>query len=237
MATLTQKRAAESADSKSFPDATKVLTDCCEQRTVCRFELVHKGYGASVTMVKLHPQGLELRISKEDGVERLLEQSICCVSFSIGPTFCAFLGHLISVKRPKTGERFIVVSVPKQLTATNLRQSFRVPVIRNSGLETMIRTPDEQQFTVNAIDIAEAGIEIEFEIGDRPTLKVGMVLDVELRFRGEVVQKKSEIRHIAGSKCGLSYINQADESSQRQDARINGFVLTLQQLWLKSRIT
>jgi hypothetical protein len=152
--TSTVVRPFDGIDSRSFPDAVKILEDCCEQRTVCRFELVHNGYSTSVTMVRLHPQGLELRIPVEEDREPLLSQAICCVSFSIGPTICAFLGHLIDVRKHKTGERLIVVSVPKQLIGTNLRQSFRVPVIRDAGLETIIHTADEQQFVVNARDIA-----------------------------------------------------------------------------------
>jgi hypothetical protein len=198
--------------------------------------LVHSGYVASVTMVKLHPQGVELLLEPEDAREPLLEQAICCVSFSVSPKFCAFIGYLVDVKHAKTGNCHIVVSVPKQLTATNLRQSFRIPVIRNSGLQTIIRTPGQRQFVVMARDIAESGIEVEFTTSDDPALNVGTLVDVELHLRDEVVEKTAEVRRISGSKCGLAFTCRQDEQGRRHDVRLNGFVLSLQQLWLRSRV-
>jgi hypothetical protein len=67
-------------------------------------------------------------------------------------------------------------------------------------------------------------------------MSVGMTVDVELRFRGECVHKKGEVRQISGAKYGLAFSSLEDEQDRRQDARLNGFVLSLQQLWLKNRI-
>ena len=130
----------------------------------------------------------------------------------------------------------MIATVPKELTITNLRQSFRVPVIRTAGLETIIRTEDDRTFIVNALDIAEAGLEVEFAGGDTSGLVIGAPVVVELGFRGEVIQRAAEIRRIHAGRCGLLFDNRSDEIGHRQAACVHGLVLSLQQHWLKSRL-
>lgn len=234
--TQTLARTPEAVDSKNYLDSAKVLSECCTQKTVCRFELIHNGYSTSATLMKLHPQGVELRISADDANEPMIEQAICSISFSVGPTICAFLGHLLDVRVLSSHERKAFVTVPGLLFATNLRRSFRVPVIMDSGLETRVWTADGVKHWVTACDMAESGIEIEFESGKVPELKVGGKLEIELRFRNENVKRTAEIRRIAGPRCGLSFGSNVEEIDREQAARLSRFVISLQQIWLKNRI-
>ena len=121
---------------------------------------------------------------------------------------------------------------------TNLRQSFRVPVIKDSGLRSLIRTADDQTYDdVVVRDIADAGIEIEFSVGNVPELTVGRFLDVELRFRDETIQRRGEVRRVTGNKVGLAFNPQPEDEQENQQAiRMNGLVLAIQQLWLRSRL-
>jgi len=187
-------------------------------------------------MIKIQPQGLELRMSSDDRSEPVLTQAICCVSFSNGMSYSAFVGLVLDVRSHKTGERDVVVAIPPQILTTNQRHSFRVPVIKDSGLETVISTPDKRRFDVTTRDIAETGIEFEFGTDECPSLVAGTSLDVELRLRGEIVQRRGEVRRAIGNVCGLSFNALSDEDGCRRVARMNGFVLTLQQMWLKSRM-
>lgn len=234
MATLTSTRPADVIDSQKYCDAGKVLTDFCDQKLVGRFELIHSGYSTSATLTNLYPQGLELRVHTEDKSEPLLLSSICLITFASGATIYAVLGHLIDVRQPKNGERRVVVSIPRQLMTTNLRQSFRVPVIKESGLQTIVRLGDQRQFQASACDIAEAGIEIEFKLGDHPELSVGTVLELELHFRDEVYTRKGEVRRVVGRRCGVLFHEKIENG--KLDTRINSLVLALRQLWLKNRI-
>lgn len=234
--TQTLARTPETVDSKNYLDSAKVLNECCAQKTVCRFELIHNSYSTSATLIKLHPQGIELRISADDANEPLIEQAICSISFSVGPTICAFLGHVIDVRVLTSHERKVFVTVPDRLFATNLRRSFRVPVVMDSGLEVRVWTADGVKHWVTACDVAESGIEIEFEAGKVPTVKVGGRLEIELRFRDETVKRTAEIRRIAGPRCGLSFGSNVEEVDREQAARLSRFVISLQQIWLKNRI-
>lgn len=234
--TLISSPKSEVVESKNFLDSAKVLNEGCAQRMVCRFETIHNGYSTSATLMKLHPQGIEMRIAVDTSDEPLTEQAICSVSFSTGPTICAFLGHLFDIRVLPSGERKVFLTVPHQIYATNLRKAFRVPVILNSGLETRVWTPDGRKHHVIACDIAEAGIEIEFESGDIPAVEVGSKLEVELRFRNEMVKRTGEIRRVAGPRCGLAFSSNAEEVDRDQAARLSRFVITLQQIWLKNRI-
>ena len=238
MAITSSTRVADIHDTRNSLDSEKVLSDCCEQGVVCYFQLVHCGCPARATFVAVHPHGIKLRISPEENDVLLLPQAMCCVSFTYRTAFCAFLGCLIEVDEPTSTGRDIVASVPQQLTTTNLRQSFRVPVIQDSGLETIVRTEDGKSFSAMVLDIAETGLEMEFATDARPALWVGTSLFVELRFRGEIVQRAAVVRRVAGVCCGLSYRrNPSNADEQRQANRMNGIVRSLQQMWLKSRIT
>jgi hypothetical protein len=234
--TTTFTRTAETNDARNSDDATKVLSECCEVNAACRLQFAHNGYSARATFVALRPQGIELRLSAEENDEPLLPQAICCVSFPYKTTFCAFLGKLDEVHQLSSGGCRVVATTPKQLTTTNLRQSFRVPVNTEAGLVTTVRMPDDQAFVVQTRDIAESGLEIEFSRKDHPELTVGATLIAELQFRGEVVQRKCEVRRVAGKQCGLLFCRQPNEDEQRPADRMNGMLLSLQQLWLKSRV-
>ena len=237
MASVTSSRAIGSDDLQSSLDSKKVITECCECSGSCRFQMVHSGYSTPASFVTTSPRGVELRISPENAEEKFSPQSICCVSFPYRTSFCAFLGCLMDVRLLSSGERRLTVSIPQQLMTTNLRQSFRVPVIKDSGLQSLIRTAVDQTYDVVVRDIADAGIEIEFSVGNVPELTVGRFLDVELRFRDETIQRRGEVRRVTGNKVGLAFNPQPEDEQENQQAiRMNGLVLAIQQLWLRSRL-
>ena len=236
MATLTSKRVLESSDSQHVLDVRNVLQDCCERQASCCFKLIHNGFVAPATFVSLHQDTVELQIAVDVDDESPLPRSITCVSFSYRSKFCAFLGCLIEVLPVQGGTQRVLASIPPQLVATNLRQSFRVPVIENSGLETLLQLANQSWRVVQARDIAETGIEIEYAGGDSPELKVGDAVLIELRFRDETVQKSGQIRRISPSRLGVAFDSTSNEHDTLGEGQLSRITLLLQQLWLKNRL-
>lgn len=238
MAWVTSARSRTRTEKSQSPlDAKKVLAECCEIQNFCRLQLVHSAFATPAMFVSMNNLSVELSVSSEDADARLLAQAIACVSFPYHTSFCAFLGCLIDVRKRPGGERRVVVSIPQHVITTNLRQTFRVPVLPDCGLATSIMTADGTPNPVFVRDITDAGVEIEFPDEDYPALLLGSVLLVEFRFRGETIRRQGEIRRLTGRKVGLSFeANPTDPQESQQAIRMNGLVLAIQQHWLRSRL-
>jgi hypothetical protein len=229
-------RSSNTSDTQCSLDAKRILGECCEQLSACRFQLVHCEYSVHATFAATFPDYIELAVSSSESDEPIHPQAICCISFSYGTSYCAFLGCLIDVRLVQRGEYRVCATTPKQLTVTNLRQSFRVPVIEASGLETTVRNGKGEAFSVVAHDITEQGIEIEFPSGSHHNCSLRSMVNVELKFRGEVVHRMAQVRRVIGDRCGLAFEAPSDAAGQKQASCMRGIVLSLQQLWLRSRL-
>lgn len=217
-------------------ESGRIVSECCEHGSSCRFQLVHSEFSLHATFVALHVDGSGLHLALEDGGGSLNDHAICCVSFPYGTSFCAFLGCLIDVRPQVRGERLVVTTIPPMLTVTNLRRSFRVPVIEQAGLETIVQTPTGRKITVAARDITEDGTEIEIPDNVLHEFSPGTCVSIELKFRGDVVQRTAQVRRIERTRCGLSFNPPPEESEKRGAATMRGIVLSLQQLWLRNRL-
>ncbi len=233
---LTSFRISGIDDGKHVLDPTSILNECCDLRSTCRFQLVHNGSPFRAIFLGMRPNGIELDIPTEGRAERLQTEAICCVSFPFRTSLCAFLGCLVDVQTQISGERRVITTIPKQLTITNLRRSFRVPVIQHAGFEATIRLADSRLLSVNVCDVTEAGINVEFSADDHPNLSVGIAVGVEVRFRGELIQKKGEVSRLSGSHCIIVFASPMFEEDRREEDRWRETVSSLQKLWLKSRI-
>ena len=120
--------------------------------------------------------------------------------------------------------------------ATNLRQSFRVPVLPEAEFEVSLFLADDQSLGVTAIDVAQTGVEIELRNRNDAALSVGSVVVAELRFNGETVRSPCEVRRTAGRRIGLSFVTSEDKADVQRESTISSMVISLQQYWLRSRV-
>ena len=230
------RRAMPSGSHQQVVEATPILSECCEQETSCRLQLVHSGHSVHATLQSLSKNGVLLRVALDDHSDELRPHALCCVAFPHRASLCAFLGCLLESHNQDSAGREVVIEMPQLLTVANLRQSFRVPVVHQSGLQVLFRLPDQRELVAEALNIAETGIEVEFAAKDNPpALAAGTAVDVELRFRDELVQLTGEVRRHQGT-CAVMFAKPEGDGPQRQVARLHGMVLSLQQLWLKSRL-
>ena len=147
-----------------------------------------------------------------------------------------FLSNLIEVAEYDRDHQNVTLSVPKQLVTTNLRQSFRVPVLPEAEFEASLFLTDDQCLAVTAIDVAQAGLEIELLNENDAALSVGSVVTTELRLNGETVRRPCEVRRIAGRRIGLSFVTSHEEVDLEMATTISSMVISLQQVWLRSRV-
>jgi hypothetical protein len=232
---VTSDQGNDADNSQQDQDPVILLGECCEKEAECRFHLVRSGHSFRATFLFMRPDHVELRLTTDDCHEWFDRNALCCVSFSYRTSFCAFLGSVIDGQRPDSSERRVAVTIPAQLTITNARQSFRVPVLPNSGLESTARLPGDSWRPVRIRDLSATGAAIEFPT-EPPELLVGARLKVELRFRGGSVQMIGEIRRHTDSTCAVAFASPDGDLEQQRATQLHGMVLSLQQIWLKSRL-
>lgn len=237
MAAPVQSPLTEVAAPQREADALPILNDSCVFATTCRLQLVHSGHSVTATLRSATASGLVLRIAKDDHSDELYPHALCCVAFPHRTSLCAFLGCLLEIRNSDEFGREVVIAVPQRLVVTNLRKSFRVPVVSGSELRVVLRQVGQSSWNVTAGNIAETAIEVEFPT-DReiPTLSLGTIVEVELHFRNEQLHLTASVRRQQGPQCGLLFVAATGAEAQHQTERLHGIVLSLQQLWLKSRL-
>lgn len=235
MFTITKPRSGDVDDIKQQLESARILKECCENSEKCRFQLIHCMHMAHATFLSIQEDRLEIRMPSKGGDTQLIPEALCCISFAYGSFYCAFLGYVVAIRRIESDQTNCIITFPKQLNVTNLRRSFRVPIAENSGLKATIVTPQGHKVKVNPCDITEWGMEIEVVAAQDYGLEVGLMVEVELNFRDEVIQRTAEIRRSDESRCGLSFLELTGNDASRQASQLRSVVLSLQQLWLRSR--
>lgn len=234
---MTSSTSVLSADKRDSNQLANIFHECCDRNTDCRFQLMHCGYTSRASFAGHYNSRLDFRIWDRASQDLLLPQAICSVSFHHQSKFCVFLGNLIEVHRTPSGEIRVVVTSPESLTTTNLRQSFRVPVVSETGLEVMVHTDDGLSHAAIAHDIAVSGLEFEFKEIAATNLSVGDHVAVDLRFRDETLRCGGKVRRIGGSRCGIAFDQYSEADDPKLVAKMNSLILSLQQIWLKNRIS
>lgn len=228
-------RAIEVDDSSHAVAPTQILRACCDNNFSCRFQIVQHEWSKPANFLRISPAGLEVRVTTEEGRDALRVGTICCVSFPFELSFCVFLASISDLLIKGDNDFRVVLPVPQHIKVSNLRRLYRVPIVSEAELRVTAQLSDDRGLEVHARDIAESGIEIDFGDGELPPLNIGMLIGIHLNYRDESAQRKAEVRRLDGTRCGLLFRTPSAEVEREQSAALNNIVMSLQQLWLKSR--
>ena len=225
---------AASADKPSQTiKAAPVLHECCERKMLCRLHLLHNGQTIGA---KFHASQSDRVVLHVDGqrVDSLQPDALVCVAFPFQQSLCAFLS---CVKKVRDGDAALEVhfDLPATLTATNLRRSFRVPVVPNADVELTMRLPDGTQIDGELLNMSESGVEVNLATDDL-RLSVDVEVQAELRFRGEHLEFAAIVRRRHQSRRALQFYVSHTPDSRPRVAALQRVVRSLEQIWLKSRL-
>lgn|GEM_PF-2161038 len=212
-----------------------ILRSCCEHNYSCRFQIVQHEWMKPANFLRISPAGLELLVSTDEGRDALRVGTICCVSFPYELSFCVFLASISDLLIKGGNEFRVILPVPQQIKVSNLRRLYRVPIISDVELGVSVQLADERVLGVQARDIAESGIEIDFGNGELPALNIGMLIDINLTYLDEIAYRKAEVRRLDGTRCGLLFRPPTADVEREQSAALHNIVMSLQKMWLKSR--
>src|SRR5262249_40016758 len=154
--------------------------DVCTQQLSCRLHQVRGGQGLNANFTRVDEKSVDVRVENQ---EPLISQSLWCISFPYRTSYCAFLGCLIDVDEPSEFVQTVTFSYPIQLTVSNLRREFRVPVSPDAGLNVTLKALGKPALRVQTVNITESGIEVELPQATTSFLE-GSTVKLDIGFRG-----------------------------------------------------
>lgn len=213
--------------------ASPIIRDCCATSAACRINLLHSSQVADAIFREVNGKTIVLNVTHCERDDELLPDALCCIAFPYQTSICAFLD---CVKNVRDGASALEVHfmMPDALTITNLRRSYRVPIVAAAGVASLVRLADGSCIEGNVLNLSETGVEIELP-GDDHRLSVDTEVQFELRFREDVIEVPAVIRRRYQSRRALKFRLLSSSESRRRTAALQRVVRSLEQLWLKSR--
>ena len=165
--------------------------------------------------------------------------STCCVSYFREGRAYLFLSvvqgyrHLQSTDRPR-----LDLSHPTEITATDVRRAFRVPVLAEVGLEVGVVTGEGKKYHPRPGDISFGGMMVAFPEAGVPDLQVGQTLQVEISLGRDSVQFSAEVRQRMGvhkHKFGLFFPECYRGNAFEPPQAYRRIVMGTEKAWLKHR--
>ena len=202
--------------------------------TACRLHLLHSGHVIDATIQAVRAERVVLHVSSRQRDEMLQPEALCCVAFPFRQSLYAFVG---CVNKVRDGEAVLEVhfDIPATLAATNLRRSFRVPVVRDAGVELTLLLGDGTRIDAEAVNISESGVEANLPPDDN-RLAIDDVVQCELRFRDQCIALPAVVRRRQLSHRALQFTPSRTPDARQQIAALQRVVRVIEQIWLKSRL-
>lgn len=210
-----------------------VVRDCCERAISCRLHLLHTGHVLDAVFHERGPGCVILHVNPSTREDSLQPEALCCVAFPYLQSLYAFVA---CVKQVRDGDFALEVHFdePPLLTVTNLRRSYRVPVVEDAEIELLLNFVDTGQISGKLLNISESGFEVLL-----PTMEGRLKVDTEglceLQFRGETLRLGAVVRRRKQAQFALQFTLTRAIENRPNIVAIQKIVRALEQLWLKSR--
>ena len=164
--------------------------------------------------------------------------STCCVSYFREGRAFIFLSVVQGYHHLKTSDRpRLTLSHPTQITATDVRRAFRVPVPAEIGL-TVNMVVDGQKYSPRPGDISFGGMMVVFPENDVPDLAVGQTMQMNISLEGNQVDLKGELRQRFGdhkNKFGVFFPDCYHGEAFHPPEAYRRIVMGTEKAWLKHR--
>lgn len=250
MLRLTPKRSAATEENAATPqveearqgsgrqhnDLRHVLDRCCRRKQLARLHVLHADETTEGVLSSLNGRELRVRVPAESGRLDLPVRAICCVSFADDDSHGAFLTLVEDVRKGADGVCDVTLSMPSEILTTNLRESFRVPIVAEMGLRVTLQTADGKVFAPRLNNIATTGMQVAFPQAVEPKWPLGTRLVVDLQWHEEHLALAAEVRRRSGARYGLTFVHEPAHDERHRRETLRRLVQRVQQHWLKVRV-
>lgn len=215
---------------KSLP----LLNECCAQSVSCRLYLLHSGQMMDATFRLIESRQLVLQVLVRHRDEMLQPEALCCITFPYQSSLLAFLGCIKKI-RDNNEALEVIFDLPSELTTTNLRSSFRVPVMREAGVGLTIRLADGSRIQGDVLNVSESGLEVNLPVDDG-RLMIDAELQLELSVHDDRLELPAIVRRRQQSRRALQFALVTTPEARQRLAALQRIVRSLEQIWLKRRL-
>lgn len=217
--------------SSQLVNAAPVLKDCCARAAQCRLHQLHSGLAVDATFHSITTDRIVVHVGSHQ--DDLQAQCLCCIAFPHQQSLYAFLG-CVKHLRDGTGILEVHFDVPASLTMTNLRSSYRVPVVSGAALELSMRLEDGTVINAEALNASESGIEVNLP-SDDDRLSIDVEVQLDLKFRDDRIAVPAIVRRRQQSRRALQFVMLHTSDARPRMATLQRIVRSMEQVWLKSR--
>ena len=170
------------------------------------------------------------------------QMSACAVSFFVGARGGVFLASVIDyIHEPGAPYPILVLEKPKDLTVTETRKNFRVPIVAESGLAVKIITEAGNICDAKAIDISFGGILLAISEKQNHGLKTGIEVQLRLELEGQEVYVRAEVRRAQKeaekNTYGLFFPGSIVDGRVEPSDELSILVGKLERIWVRTRRT
>jgi hypothetical protein len=213
------------------------LQQCCDEGTPAVILSLTRSTVSKARFSSLTGMGESLLFELAEGSQADFEPlSLCCVSYVQGGRGWLFVASVREFWHGDTDDEVrLVVRTPECVTATEARQSLRVPVEPGSGLGVEIHDAEGQPIAARPVDISLGGMLIMFPQNALPDLPVGKALTVALRLGGDAVTIDAVVQRRDGASYGLRFPSFFPHDSSHLPEPYRNIVRALEKRWLRSR--
>jgi hypothetical protein len=163
--------------------------------------------------------------------------SLCSVAFVYGDSSYVFLASVLGFhERPAPEPSRLELETPLQIAASNGRIRYRVPVFRDSMLETKVITENHRLVGARALNLSLTGMLVEFAEVMDPHLSVGAAVHVTLALGGHRVTLAGEVARTHGCQYGIFFRDAGAAGIVDPPEPLRKIVRILERRWLRERI-
>lgn len=174
----------------------------------------------------------------QDHGTTLRNLSTCCVSYFREGRAFIFLSVVQGYRHNKAADKpWLTLSHPTQITATDVRRAFRVPVLAEIGLNVSMSV-DGKAYTPRPGDISFGGMMVVFPEEGVPDIEVGQTMQMNISLEGLQVDLKGEIRQRFGdfkNKFGIFFPECHQGDAFKPPEAYRRIVMGTEKAWLKHR--
>lgn len=214
------------------PPIQTLLSECCEQAVACQLHLLHSGRQINAELSGVRPGRIILGLVH--GTDPPFPETLCCVSFPYQKFLHAFLGCVEKVRESQSGIE-VYFEIPTSIVSTNLRRSYRVPVLRDAGVGLTLVSGDGSRMAVELLNLSEIGAEVNLP-GDDDRIAAGDEVQVELTLRTDHLNLNAIVLRRDHCRRALQFRMPATADRRNCVVTLQHMVRALEQTWLKNHL-
>ena len=208
------------------------IRECCASRQDALIISVATGTAYKARFFESSDEAVTLDLVDSDGVHACQRMTPAFGVYEMAGGAHAFMAPVRDVEAEAM--RLHLLPPTGGLSAKG-RAVFRIPLLDGHGLDVRVVAGPQRFIPASAVDISVAGIQVEFEAGEKPELEAGSVCELELSYRGRTIGLHGLVRREAKDGYGFSFPGCMTDGELSPRPELAEIVAGVQRHWMENR--